>query len=591
MSGMLVLIGILFVASAAVSLRGMSDLKLQTDFIANNKLPKAVAGKSLELAFERATVQNARRVLADTTEKQASAKEEISRSRAELQVQFDAYSEQFVTARGRQLAASVTAAIASYDQAVEMLSRSSSRQEAETLLLQNISFEVEKVDNAIEALLRYNSETTAAALVDGERIYLQTLYWTYGVSACCLISIVLVVVFIQRRIANPLVLITNVMSRLARGDTSRPVPFAGRHDEIGDMAAAVEIFRQNAVQKTILEIENERQRAVAEERAQDQLRKDSRRSDEMEMATSTLAAGLRALSAGDLSLSLDRPFAKDFEPLRLDFNASIRRLSAALQSVALSAATLDDESKEITASSEGLAHRTEQQAASLEQTAAALDEITANVAHSAARAAEAQRIADTTNTTARQSALVVERALVSMDKIEASSKQIGSIISLIEQIAFQTNLLALNAGVEAARAGEAGKGFAVVAQEVRELAQSAASATTQIEKLISSSTGQVADGVATVKETGAALRAIEQYVIQLHDYVGEIAHASKEQATALKEVNAAINLMDQVTQQNAAMVEENNAACVALSDESAGLRALIDQFSFPHATHFDATAA
>ncbi len=236
--------------------------------------------------------------------------------------------------------------------------------------------------------------------------------------------------------------------------------------------------------------------------------------------------------------------------------------------------------EEMRSSSEGLAHRTERQAASLEETAAALDEITANVANSAARAEEAQRIADATDATARQSTLIVRRALDAMDEIETSSRQIGSIISLIDQIAFQTNLLALNAGVEAVRAGEVGKGFAVVAHEVRELAQKAASAAREIKGLITASNAQIAHGVERVKGTGDALRAIAEYVAQLHGHVDVIAHSSKEQATGLKEINAAINLMDQVTQQNAAMVEENNAACVALAEQSAGLQALLSRFTF-----------
>jgi methyl-accepting chemotaxis protein len=229
-------------------------------------------------------------------------------------------------------------------------------------------------------------------------------------------------------------------------------------------------------------------------------------------------------------------------------------------------------SREVSQSADDLAKRTEQQAASLEETAAALDEITANVSNSSKRAEEARTVTIKANESARHSGIVVANAVDAMGKIERSSSQISSIISVIDEIAFQTNLLALNAGVEAARAGEAGKGFAVVAQEVRELAQRSAKAAKEIKDLIRNSSVDVESGVKLVSETGDILKTIEGYIVTINQHMDSIATSAREQAVGLSEVNTAVNQMDQVTQQNAAMVEEANAAGATLASEAARLR-------------------
>ncbi|WP_309643171.1 methyl-accepting chemotaxis protein, partial [Phenylobacterium sp.] len=222
--------------------------------------------------------------------------------------------------------------------------------------------------------------------------------------------------------------------------------------------------------------------------------------------------------------------------------------------------------------------RTEQQAASLEETAAALDEITATVRRTAEGATHARKVVETARSDAAEGADVVRRATSAMDEIEGSSKQIGQIIGVIDEIAFQTNLLALNAGVEAARAGEAGKGFAVVASEVRALAQRSAEAAKEIKALITASSDQVGVGVDLVAATGKALESIVTQVAEINGIVAEIAASAQEQATGLQQVNTAVNHMDQVTQQNAAMVEESTAASHALAHEAKELAVLVAQF-------------
>ena len=207
-----------------------------------------------------------------------------------------------------------------------------------------------------------------------------------------------------------------------------------------------------------------------------------------------------------------------------------------------------------------------------------MEEITSNVVNSTKRTEEARGVASRANVSATESSEVVSHAEEAMRKIEDSAQQISNIIGVIDEIAFQTNLLALNAGVEAARAGEAGKGFAVVAQEVRELAQRSANAAKEIKQLIQNSTNQVSGGVDLVRQVGGALRTIGGFIAEMNTHMDAIVISAKEQSTGLSEVNHAVNAMDQTTQQNAAMVEESNAASATLAAEAAKLRELVAQF-------------
>jgi methyl-accepting chemotaxis protein len=233
---------------------------------------------------------------------------------------------------------------------------------------------------------------------------------------------------------------------------------------------------------------------------------------------------------------------------------------------------------EISSSADDLSKRTEQQAASLEQTAAALDQITTNVISATSRVDEARKLAQQTSDSATRSSAIVSDAVQAMRKIENSSRQISTIIGVIDEIAFQTNLLALNAGVEAARAGETGKGFAVVAQEVRELAQRSGQAALEISNLIRNSTEDVDGGVKLVSQTGIALESIGAGIVDINRHMDAIAISAKEQALGLSEVNMAVNQMDQVTQKNAAMVEESNAASASLKAEVTTLRGIVSRF-------------
>jgi len=405
---------------------------------------------------------------------------------------------------------------------------------------------------------------------------------TYAAVAVALLIGILSAIFAVINISRPIGGINKAMRNLAAGDTDAAIPYASRSDEIGEMADAVEVFRQAAmVNKRLVHEAEQNRREVEANRIAAQQQAEQDAAERLRVATSGLADGLKRLAAGDLSFQLTEPFSPDFDRLRHDFNQSVEQLGAALSSIAECVDGMGNGTREIAAGADDLSKRTEQQAASLEQTAAAVDEITVNVANSAKRTEEARDVASLANQSAGKSAEVVSHAEEAMEKIETSSQQISNIIGVIDEIAFQTNLLALNAGVEAARAGEAGKGFAVVAQEVRELAQRSAQAAKEIKGLIQASSSEVANGVKLVRDAGGALKTIGQFIVEINGHMDAIATSAKEQSTGLLEVNQAVNSMDQATQQNAAMVEQSTAASNTLANEASRLLDLVGQFKLP----------
>ena len=425
------------------------------------------------------------------------------------------------------------------------------------------------------------NDATVAAL---ERQSRQTIGMMVGLGGLSIvIGLGLSIWIATRKVAAPLIALGERMQRLAQGDLEIAIEGQQRADEVGGMAKAVQVFKGNALKTREVEAEARALRDGAEAQRLVAERERAARAAELSQVVDALAGGLQTLADGVLTYRLKDAFAREYEPLRHDFNSAMTKVQAALAAVIGSASGINAGAGEITQAADDLSRRTEQQAASLEQTAAALDEITATVRKTAEGAQHARTVVTRAKQDAQTSGGVVEGAVQAMDAIEKSSREISQIIGVSDEIAFQTNLLALNAGVEAARAGDAGRGFAVVAQEVRALAQRSAEAAKEIKALISTSAKEVGSGVERVGGAGQALRRIAEQVDEINAIVVDITHSTQEQAIGLAQVNTAVNQMDQMTQQNAAMVEQSTAASHGLAREAQSLAQLTRGFKVEEA--------
>ncbi len=441
--------------------------------------------------------------------------------------------------------------------------------------------------NAVEKLVG-NSDTFLKA--EERNAASEIVTWTAAAAAAAAASFVLLLAglyFFRRRAILPIDGMRQYMSSLANGDFSAEVPYAGRSDEIGQMAQAVVVFRANSLDRREghlralaardAEVTRERQQAA------DQASAEAERNEVIQALTD----GLDQLSRSNLGFRIKTIFPPSYEPLRKTFNTSLETLTGSINAVSLATDTLRDSSSSIAVAVQSLSQRTDQQATTIDETSGALAKIMSAVNHSLSQSVEAKRMVSETKQAAGQCAGLMRDAITAMQRIEGSSGQIGQIINVIDEIAFQTNLLALNAGVEAARAGDAGKGFAVVAQEVRELASRSASAAKEIKALVSSSREQVGTGGKLVNRTGEALSDIETKVGQVSELIDAVASSSSEQSAAIGQINNTVHLMDEVTQRNAAMAAETNAACNGLGEQVQALEAVVSGFKTievrPHA--------
>jgi methyl-accepting chemotaxis protein len=295
-------------------------------------------------------------------------------------------------------------------------------------------------------------------------------------------------------------------------------------------------------------------------------------------ATDDLGTMFAALADGDLSRRITNDYQGKFGELKDNANRTADQLSSIVGQIQTATSAVHNAASEIATGTNDLSQRTEQAASNLEETAASTEEMSATVRQNAENSKEANVLASTANDTASKGGDVVQRAVVAMSGIEDSAQKITDIIGVIDEIAFQTNLLALNASVEAARAGEAGKGFAVVAQEVRQLAQRSAQAASDIKTLIQNSNGQVKDGVKLVNEAGGALGEIVESIGKVAGIIQSISSASQEQALGVQEINSSVASMDEMTQQNSALVEESTAAARNLTDQATQLAELMAFF-------------
>lgn len=373
----------------------------------------------------------------------------------------------------------------------------------------------------------------------------------------------------SRRLFAPLERLVIFTGAVADGQIDQPVENQERRDEIGSMARALERFRQALIEQQRQSAERREERARAEEERRQRMEERDQEAKTLQEVVETLDTGLDRLAAGDLAFRIERRFPADLEGLRSNFNKAIETLSATLGGIGGNSVAVREGSEEMRAGADQLAERTERQAAAISQAAGAIQEITSAVKTQIARAEEAERIARAAKDDTAMSGLIMRDTIAAMEAIQGSSQEINKIVSVIDEIAFQTNLLALNAGVEAARAGESGKGFAVVAQEVRELAQRSSNAAKEIANLLSKSRGEVDHGVKLVEKAGNALDGIGSHVLSINSHIGEIMESTREEAQTLVDINASVNQLDTMTQQNAAMVEETTAAIHRLAGEAA----------------------
>ncbi|MBF9152257.1 methyl-accepting chemotaxis protein [Novosphingobium jiangmenense] len=374
-----------------------------------------------------------------------------------------------------------------------------------------------------------------------------------AIGGATLIGLALV---LSRRLAHsiavPISELTRTMTALADGQNDAPIPGTSRADELGDMARAVLVFRDAAV---------DRANAVADR----------------ERAMAQIGERLSAVAHADLSVRITG-VPPAFQSVADDFNEAMERLCQAMGLVQDSIVAINLTSSEIQQATTDLAARSEQQAASLQASSSAMEHLTTQIEDYAKIAAEVSGSMIDARGEAENGGKVVSRAIEAMDNVERASTEISEITTMIDGIAFQTNLLALNAGVEAARAGEAGKGFAVVASEVRALALRATEAANAIKQRVEAVTSHVRSGVSLVNETGSALETIISRVGAVTSSISTIAETAGEQSIALRKINGAISAMDQMTQQNAAMVEETNAATKNLTQEAGQLSNAFSSF-------------
>ncbi|MGO7420183.1 methyl-accepting chemotaxis protein, partial [Rhizobium ruizarguesonis] len=426
-------------------------------------------------------------------------------------------------------------------------------------------------------------ESVLLSELNAGSIEIATLLTMIGIGV--LVVMALATGLVTNLLFSPLARLAGVTRDVADGKLDSEIGSLNRKDEIGTMANALDRFRHSLIESRELEAASEETRLQAEHDRQQNLAEREAEAKTLQQVVEALDEGLHHLANGDLAYQIDTHFPNELESLRVNFNEALATLSETMTAIGGNSMAVRAGSEEMRTGADELAGRTERQAGSITETANAISAITQSVRRQIERAEQAERIARDAKKETTGSGQIMRETIAAMEAIQASSRQINTIISVIDDIAFQTNLLALNAGVEAARAGESGKGFAVVAMEVRELAQRSSSAAKEISSLLQKSTHEVESGVALVEKAGVALTGIGAHVEAINGQINEIMGATREEANTLREINSAVAELDAMTQQNASMVEETTAAIHRLATEALEMDRQLGNFTLPPGHH------
>lgn len=426
-------------------------------------------------------------------------------------------------------------------------------------------------------------ESVRLSELNAGSIEIATLLTMIGLGA--LVVMAIATGLITKLLFSPLARLAGNTRDVADGKLDTEIGSQNRHDEIGTMAKALARFKQSLLESRELEAASAETRTRAERDRQENMALREAEAKSLQDVVQALDEGLHHLASGNLAYQIETRFPRELEGLRVNFNEALATLSETMTAIGGNSMAVRSGSEEMRNGADDLAGRTERQAASITETANAIDAITQSVRIQIERAEQAERIARDAKKETAGSSDIMRETIAAMEAIQSSSRQINSIISVIDEIAFQTNLLALNAGVEAARAGESGKGFAVVAMEVRELAQRSSSAAKEIASLLQKSTHEVESGVSLVERAGVALTGIGSRVEAINGQIHEIMESTREEADTLRQINSAVSELDSMTQQNAAMVEESTAAIHRLASEALEMDRQLGNFTLPQGHH------
>ncbi|OLP43140.1 HAMP domain-containing methyl-accepting chemotaxis protein [Rhizobium oryziradicis] len=607
---------LLLLIQGGFGLYSMSGIFKHVQELAERAVPRVDITNRLNISLANLRGLETRHILSTTAEAMAQTDAALENERTKLRSRMAMYEKLISLPAERQAYEVFKRELATYlelDAKMVALSKSGEKDKASALLVGDMVKVYAAMDDQADIFRDANVDAAKEMYQSASNAFNVSVLLNALVLALGTIAGVGAMIFVSKGVSSPIQRLTANMSTLASGDFNHHIPYLERQNEIGSMARALEVFKQNGLNVLSMNAQELHMRQKCDELRDsigevvaaavtgDFSQRITRDFDfpdlnafaaSMNELVQSIDSGLSetrrivsALNQGDLTDAMRGQFQGAFGELQQNVNNTMGVLRAIVGEVRASIDMINSGSGELRFASDDLAKRTEQQAAALEETSSALEEITNTVNTSTRRALETSKMVDIARQSTEDSASVVHDAVSAMGRIEQASGEIGQILNVIDEIAFQTNLLALNAGVEAARAGEAGKGFAVVAQEVRELAQRSAGAAKDIKSLITKSGDEVAAGVRLVTATGDALNRIRDHVVDINAQVHEIANAAKEQAYKLQEVNSAVGQMDQVTQRNAAMVEETTASTNRLADDAANLARLIGHFKLEQASN------